>query len=142
MNFRFNRKAKNLSMLFNGHYLDVKGFYVLATEKIPCVSFIGEIDVTKAYAYIKQSLDGDIRNTFQHSYYDHDSKETYFNNTIFVITNNRMIELANNYCHILHDGTYYTWARNMLITLADFRLVREQKTQTQIIGFARQAEMN
>ena len=129
-------------MLFNGHYIDVKALYVLRTGKIPCISFIGEIDVTKAFAYIKENFGAEIKQTYQHSYFDHDSKKSYFNNTIFIIPNERMIELGNNYCHLLHCVDDYTWARNMLEALADFRNAAETTATTQVVGFARQAEMN
>jgi len=146
MKFRFSKKINSMNMLFNGHYLDAKALYVFETGTIPCISFIGEIDVTKAFAYIKENFGADVKHTYQHSYFDHDSKQSFFNNTIFVMANERMIELGNNYCHVLHSKEDYGWAGNMLTALADFRMVAEAAgaatAKTQVVGFARQVQMN
>lgn len=142
MNLRFRRKINNLSMLFNGHYIDVKALYVLRTGNIPCISFIGEVDVTKVFAYIKENLGADVKQTYQHSYFDHDNREAYFNNTIFIMPNKRMIELGNNYCHLLYEADDYTWAYKLMETLSDFRSVADTTATTQVLGFARHAEMN
>jgi hypothetical protein len=142
MNLRFRRNINSFNMLFNGHYIDVKALYILRTGNIPCISFIGEIDVTKAFAYIKENFGADVKQTYQHSYFDHDNRKTYFNNTIFIMSNKRMIELGNNYCHLLYEVDDYDWACDLLEALADFRNVAGTTSATQVIGFARQAEMN
>ena len=142
MNFRFNRKISNLNMLFNGHYIDVKALYVLRFSGIPCVSFIGETDATKAYAYINNTFGADIKQVYQHRYFDHDHGGTFFNNTIFIMTNERMVEIGSNYCHLLHNDLDYDWARQTLEALAAFRLATTNTAQTQVIGFAKQTSMN
>lgn len=142
MNLRFRRKIENPGMLFNGHYIDVKALYVLRTGNIPSISFIGEVDATKVFAYIKENLGADVKQTFQHSYFDHDSREAYFNNTIFIMPNKRMIELGNNYCHLLYETDDYSWAYKLMETLSNFRSVAGTTATTQVLGFARQAAMN
>lgn len=137
----FRRKVSNMNMLFNGHYVDARALYVLEMDAVPCISFIGDIDVSKAFAYITENFRADIKHTYQHSFYDHDSKASYFNNTIFVMANERMLELGNNYCHLLHNRYDYNWADKMLTALADFRMIATP-AQTQVVGFARQPQMN
>ncbi|MBG9374760.1 hypothetical protein I5907_00810 [Panacibacter sp. DH6] len=146
MSFRFNRKINNISMLFNGHYVDVKALYVLRFNTLPCISFIGETDPTKAYAYIKEMFDKDVKEIYQHSFFDHDQGETFFNNTIFIMANERMIEIGSNYCHLLHNTTDYGWARNTVQALAGFRIANAAAStataQTRIIGFAKHTTMS
>jgi len=138
MKFLFRKKISNMSMLFNGHYIDARALYVFEMNNIPCVSFIGGIDVTRAFAYISENFGADIKHTYQHAYFDHAQGKSFSNNTIFVMANKRMIELGDNYCHVLHSRNDYRWPSNILAALADFKIV----TQIQVIGFARQAEMN
>jgi hypothetical protein len=142
--FLFGRKIRNTSTLFNGHYIDVKTLYIQLYNDIPSVSFIGELEATKAFAFIRETCGCDIVSTYQHTYFSHETQSTHFNNTIFVFANERMIELGNNYCHLLYGNTDYAWAKKMLFALADFRTadIIETPAVKQVIGFARQAEMN
>ncbi|HXL59001.1 MAG TPA: hypothetical protein VN958_22215, partial [Chitinophagaceae bacterium] len=102
MKFFFTRKIKNTDALFNGHFVDVKAFYVLQFDKVPCVCFVGDINVTKAYAHINETFGCEIITVFQHVYFEHDKLQTFFNSTIFVLTEKRMIELAKGYAQILY----------------------------------------
>ena len=142
MNLRFRRKINSLSMLFNGHYLDAKALYVLRTGKIPCIRFIGEIDGPKAFEYIKENFAEEIKQGYHHSYFDHDKKESLYNNIILVMPNERMIELSSNYCYLFHHADDFEWAARMCEIIAGFRNVANTTTTTQVVGFARQAEMN
>jgi hypothetical protein len=134
----FIRKFRNVNGLFNGHFMDVKAMYVLEFDRLPCVAFIGELDTTKAYAYIREEFKFNIRRAFQHTYYDHAEGKMFFNNTIFVLDVWRMIELENDYCHVLHATTQYAWAYALITKMAEFKKANDDK----VIGFTRQARMN
>lgn len=135
------KKIANANNLFNGHFIDVKSFYVMQFNKVPCVSFIGDMDVTKCYALVKEKYDAVITSTYQHNYFDHDAKTIFFNNTVFVLANSRMIELGNNYCHLLYADNDYSWAKELLNELSVLR-VASGPVHTQVVGFARQADLN
>ena len=137
----FPRKIKTADPLFNGHFVDAKTLYVLQFDKVPCVCFIGEIDVANAHDYIGEKLRWEVVNVFQHAYFDHDRQQTFFNNTVYILTENRMIELARGYVQILHTPKDYAWADEMMKALAVFRM-EAPAYQTQVVGFARQSEMN
>lgn len=131
--------------LFNGHYVDVKAFYAAAFNKIPCLTFIGDIDISKAFAFVNETYKADIKTTYQHSYFNHDDKNVYFNNTIIVLSFERVIEIANNYCQLLHTPNQYNWARALANDIAQFRVVMDNVTSfrhTHVVGFAKEAEMN
>ena len=134
----FNRKLQDLNALFNGHYVDVKVLYALTHDKIPVVSFIGELDITKTFAYINDEYKRSIESVYQHSYFDHAEQKMLFNNTIFVLTNNRMIEIGNNWCQFLHTPEQHGWANGFMEELSQFRIVNKEP----VIGFARQAVAN
>lgn len=136
------RKITNAEFLFNGHFIDVKAFYALEFGCVPCVHFAGEINIAEVYKYVVNVFSHDIVDTYQHSYYDHAEQKSFFNNTVFVLTGNRIIELGNNYCHVLHSTKSYDWGNKVIAALAKYRAVTEVSTQVKIVGFARQPEMN
>ena len=134
----FNRKTVDLAGLFTGHFLEVKALYAVEFDAVPSVCFIGELDVTQAFAFIKAHYPYDIVTVYQHSYFDHGEQECLFNNTIFVLNDKRMIELGNNYCQVLHQPTQHKWANALIWQLSQFRMVQAEPQ----IGFARQTTMN
>ena len=77
----FTRRMNDAAALFNGHYIDVKAFYVIRFDQMPCVSFIGEMDATRVFAYLNEAYKSEIVNVYQHSYFDHTEQKMFFNNT-------------------------------------------------------------
>ena len=138
----FGPKVRNATALFNGHYVDVKVFYALQFNRVPCVSFIGELDVTKAFACINERYRYQIKTIYQHAYFDHADQKMLFNNTIFLLKGNRIVELGNNYCHVLHTSLQYTWANGVIKDLSQFRVIAGPAKENRVIGFARQNDMN
>jgi len=124
--------------LFNGHFLEAKAFYALEFDAVSCVSFIGDIDTGKAFELISESLKADILTTYQHSYFDHNEQKMFFNNTLFVLTNQRMVELGANWCQVLHTQHQYSWSADLVKRLSAYRIVNNEP----VIGFARQAATN
>ena len=136
----FERKIKEVNALLQGHYFEVKAWYLQEFDRMPCVSFIGELDTTKAYAYINEQFNNEIIAVYQHAYFEHDEKKMYFNNTVFILNNNRILELGNNYCQVLHTNKQYSWANELIRNLSEFRMKTEKERA--VIGFARQAATN
>jgi hypothetical protein len=144
MLFRFLKRINANAGLFNGHYIDVRSFYVAKFNAIPCITFIGDMDVTKVFAFIKKTYNQDIMATYQHSYFNHDDGNFYFNNTIIVLSYNRMVELVDNHCQVLHAADQYAWARQFIVDISKFRTeaVVAAFKHTHVVGFARETEMN
>ncbi len=143
--FNFFKKIYANNVMFNGHFVDVKSFYAAKFNKVPCVIFIGELDASKVYAFIKETYGRDIYATYQHSYFNHDDKNFYFNNTIVVLSFERMIEITNAYCHVLHTPDQYHWAGMLVNDLAKFRVVKDNVgafKHTHVVGFAKETTMN
>jgi len=141
----FKTQLSYAANLFNGHFVDVKVFYTARFNTVPCVSFIGEIDITKAYDIVRNYCVNDIVDTHQHSYFNHDAQKVFFNNTVIVLSKKRMIEIAGNYCQILHTPDGYDWARWLLKELAVCRAEAQpaQSTAyTKVLGFAGAADLN
>jgi hypothetical protein len=138
----FNLFRKDLSAsatLFLGHYVDPKVFYTVQFNKLPCISFIGEMETSKAFDFIQSTYRSQISGIYQHNYFDHDKREFFFNNTLFALTNKRMIELGSNYCQVLHTKDQYNWGQTMIKELSVFHVTADAN---KVIGFARSTNMN
>ena len=143
--FNFFKRIYIKGEIFNGHFIDVKAFYVAQFNKVPCVTFIGDMDVTKIFAFIKDTYYRDIKAVYLHSYFNHDEKDVYFNNAIIVLSFERMIEIADNYCQLLHTANQYNWARTVVTELAQFRIEKNAAAayrHTHVVGFAKETTMN
>jgi len=134
----FKRKINDLNGLFSGHFIEVKALYALTFDELSCVTFIGELDTSKAFAFINENMGSEIVSTYQHSYFDHNEQKMFFNNTIFILKDKRVIELGNNYCQVLHTQIQYNWANRLIDKLSQFRV----KSNEPVIGFARQTANN
>ena len=142
MGFRFLKRINANTGLFNGYFIDVKTFYVLRFNAIPCVTFIGDVDLAAAFAHVNGTLKAIA--AYQYSFFDHDQKEMRFNNTIIVLEKKRMIELADNYCQLLYTAGDYDFAGMLASELAKFRIEGNKGAfrHTHVVGFAKSAEMN
>jgi hypothetical protein len=125
--------------LFLGHYVDPKVFYTFQFNEVPCISFIGEMETGKAFDFIQSTYRGHVKEIYQHNYFDHDHRQFFFNNTLFVLKNKRLIELGNNYCQVLHTKNEYDWGQTMIRELSVFHVTGDEN---KVIGFARSNTMN
>ena len=134
LNRIFKRRLDRLDGLFNGHYYEVRVLYTLYFDTVCNHTFVGEIDVTRAFAYLSEQLKEEVVGIYQHNYFNHDDNMVYFNNTIFVLKGKRMVELAGDYCQMLYTRENIAWANKMIDDLTAFREKQDEK----VIGFARQ----
>lgn len=137
----FRKEVRGLNNMFNGHFVEVKSFYAWQFNRVPCVNFIGEIDISKAFNHISERYKNSIATIYQHSWYDHKQEKMLFNNSIFVLKDDRMIELANDYCMILFTPHQYTWARQLVMELVDFKVITATPAP-RVMGFAREPDAN
>jgi hypothetical protein len=138
----FNLFRKDLSKargLFLGHYVDAKVFYTVQFNKVPCISFIAEIETGKAFDFIQRTYRYQVTGIYQHNYFDHDKRDFFFNNSLFVLKNKRLIELGNNYCQVFHTKDQFDWGQTMIKELSVFHLTDETN---KVIGFARSNHVN
>ena len=139
----FKRRIRNIQVLFRGHFVEVKAFYAIRFNRVPCVTFIGELDITPVFAFIRQKFENETVTVFQHSYFDHEEGKLFFNTTVFVLSGNRVIEVSGNYCQVLHTDHQYEWAFELVKELAQFRVAAlAEELPPTVIGFARQTTLN
>ena len=66
----FKTKVSQVNTLFLGHYVDPKVFYAVQFNKVPCISFIGELDTSKAFDFIQSTYRSELKGIYQHNYFD------------------------------------------------------------------------
>ena len=134
----FSRNTTDLAALVQGHFIEVKALYALQFDAVPCVSFIGELDMTLVLEFMNSHYIGVVKSVYEHAYFDHATQQMLFNNKIVVLNGKRMVELGTNYVQVLHTPFQYNWAHSLIKELAHFRLVPHEP----VIGFARAASVN
>jgi hypothetical protein len=142
MILKFLKRKLDVKGLFMGHYVDPKAFYVMLFNELPCVSYIGELDTSKAFEYITNGYKSQLKDVYQHNYFDHDKQQFFFNNNLFVLNEKRMIELGNNFCHVLHTKDQYAFGSKMIKELATFRITAGAASENRIIGFSYSNQIN
>ena len=136
----FKTKVAKANTLFVNHYVDVKAFYAMQFNKVPCVSFMQGLDTAKVFEYVDTQYRKQITGIYQHNFFDHERQQLFFNNCIFVLKNNRMIEAGNNFCHVLYSDKQYKWAQEIVREFAKFKM--EESVNEKLIGYARNYNMN
>jgi len=56
----FKTKVSQVNTLFLGYYVDPKVFYAVQFNKVPCISFIGELDTSKAFDFIQSTYGSEL----------------------------------------------------------------------------------
>lgn len=123
--------------IFDHQYIEVKAFYMSRFNRVPCITYSDEVDVTKAYAYIQDNLGNDIVDIYQSCFFNRKENIQQFNKTIFVLNNRIMIELAGQYAEVLYANDKYTYADTLLKALASYKLPEKQQDfEINIITFS------
>lgn len=60
---KFNPSA----VVFENNFLEVKAFYSREFNRVPCISYINNIDVTKAFDYINAGRCGRVKGIYQYT---------------------------------------------------------------------------
>ncbi|MBN8786023.1 MAG: AAA family ATPase [Terrimonas sp.] len=117
---------RNVS-IFDHQYLEAKAFYMFRFRRVPSITYIDEIDVNRAYAYIQDNLGASIVDIYQSCFFNRAENMQQFNKTIFVLNNKVLIELAGQYVEILHTNKKYHFADNLLKVLAEYKMPGKQQ---------------
>ncbi len=70
---------------------------------MPSISFMRDIDTTKAFALIEQEKFGKVEATHQRCYYNWDENQHTFSYTLFELKNNLMVKLSDDWVEIFFD---------------------------------------
>lgn len=101
----YNQKVININNLFDDTFLDSKILYLYCFNTLPCLNFINSVDGEKAFSAFSQKFAQLITRVHRYSWYKRQAKKFQFDRTLLILKNNCIVELDDNYCEILHDGT-------------------------------------
>jgi len=105
--------------------------------------FIPELNTSLAFAHVRDNYKNDVLKLHQHNYFEHKDSQVYFNNSIFILKEMRMVELTDVYAQILYKPGDFVWANKILRELVEFRVTPEPVQKiNRIIGFARDNDAN
>ncbi|MDN3658375.1 AAA family ATPase [Ferruginibacter paludis] len=113
--------GKKLPGFFETNYIECKAFYVREYNTTPCISFINNLDVAKAYAYINNGFAGKVLAIYQRNYYSWQHEQQEFSCTIFKLEGSVLIELGNEYAEILFDNNSYPYANNLIKVFCTYK---------------------
>lgn len=130
---RSKNRIRYVNGLFVNNYIDSKVFFMSRFKTLANISFIRDIDITKAYAIIMENFSDEVIDVYQYSSFDYAENKALFIVTIFVLRDKRMIELGYDYAEVLFTNDHYRWSNDLLASLANCRMAE----RTKVVGFVR-----
>ncbi len=120
----FIKQPRNI---FESFYIDPKGFYLYRFKKIPSMTLIDDIDVTKAFQYINETYDSKIVEIYQACNYNHEKEKQEFDITYFVLSNKMLVQLGNDYARVLFANNNYDLAGTIVTVLSKYKLPEKKE---------------
>lgn len=134
MFFGLWKRSVAKASLFQGNYIDARALYAWLFNEVPCIAFIGDLNVSMVFEYLKNHMAADIKDVYQYNHFDHEDRKLCFISTVFVLAHQRMIVLGPDYCEMVHNSNDYDWCKITVEAVATFR--KAQQAPVQVIGFA------
>jgi hypothetical protein len=127
---KFTRHAE----VFDANFIEVKAFYLREFKQVPCICFISNLDVTKAFNYIQAGNCGKVAAVYQRNWYNREQQRLEFSKTVFKLNNRSIIKLGEDYAEILFDKNNYAFANKLVETLKEYEApAKEQDYEINII---------
>ena len=107
------KRQKDIT-LFDDTFIEPKAFYLREFKTVPCIAYIGNVDVNKIFQLIKTDKYGKVENVYQRNWYNWQQQRIQFSKTIFKLENKMMIKLGDDWAEILFSSSCYAQANDML----------------------------
>jgi len=115
-----NQKTIDANSVFAKRFLNSKSLYLYQFNRLPSVHFMNNLDGEKAYQAFKKEFEGLVASEHQYRWYDKKKKKYRFDETIFIMKNNCLVELKD-YCEILHDGNQESFLDSCTMLMNQFK---------------------
>ncbi len=119
--------GKRTANIFEHNYLESKAFYMYRFKTVPCTTYVDDIDVSKAFGYIKDNYADSISDIYQSCFLNKQENKQQFHKTLFVLKNKVIIELAGDYAKILYANNRYDFADNLLNVLSTYKMPEKKE---------------
>jgi len=107
------RKKKSMQ-LFDDSFIEPKAFYLREFGTIPCVAYIGNVNVNEIVKLVKSHKYGIIQTTYQRNYYNWEQERIEFAKTIYKLQDRMLIRLGADWSEIYYRTRNYAKAEAML----------------------------
>jgi SpoVK/Ycf46/Vps4 family AAA+-type ATPase len=112
--------------IFDG-FMEPKALFLHCFGKMPCITWVGNIDKTNVLKFIEQKHADKIESIYQNSEYDRKKKQSSFSMAILKLSNTCIIELTDNYCEILHTKENDQFADELIKAISVFKAKQKKK---------------
>jgi hypothetical protein len=123
--------------IFDNSFIDVKAFFMREFNQVPCISFVNNVDVNKAFEFISAGHAGKVAALYQSTYFNWQLNRQEFETTVFRLENRVLIELGNDYAEILFTNDRFDYAKKLVETLTGFKAVKEKANEINIITISK-----
>ena len=110
-----------MSQLFNAQYIDPRVVYAMLFNRLPVMGYVNEIDPVRGFELVRTVMKDEIRDMYQHYYFDHAKATTHCHETIFILRRDRMIVQGGECFHVFHLAGDYDWTYDLMKRLSEFR---------------------
>ncbi len=120
-------KSKNNDQLFDQHFIEPKNFYLKLFNTVPCVAYIGKVDTKQIFELINSAKYGKVKDVYQRIYHDWDDDRICFSKAIFIIENELMVKLDDDWLEIYFTTNEFTVANKMLSEFKTLKAPEKEK---------------
>ncbi len=125
------QKIIEANSIFKNSYLDCKTYYMYVYHRVPCITWVDQVNTDKVLKHIKNEYANAITGIFQNAKFDRKKKMPQYHLTIILLNDNCMVELGGDYCEILHTHEDYAMANTLVKEVSRFKR-REKKKEFEI----------
>ncbi len=125
------QKIINADNIFQNSFLDCKAYYMYTYQKVPCITWIDQVNSERVLKHIKAEYADAITGIFQNSKYNRKKKKSLYFTTIILLKDDCLVELGDGYCEVLHTEKDYRMAETLMKEVSKFKR-REKKKNFEI----------
>ena len=107
------QKVVNANSLFDYRFLDANVLYLYYFNQLPSVNFISHVDGEKLFNVLKEKYGSQIKQVHHRNWYKKERKKYEFDRTVLVFEGNRLVDLGDDYCEMMHDGSNAEWVMSI-----------------------------
>lgn len=120
-------KSKNSEQFFDQYFIEPKNFYTAIFNTVPCIAYIGNVDINKLFDLVNTNKYGKVLETFQRIYHDWDDDKIRFSKTLFVLENKIVIRLMEDWSDIFFETSNYDLANAILTEFKTCKAPEKEK---------------
>ncbi|MET0393199.1 MAG: AAA family ATPase [Chitinophagaceae bacterium] len=122
--------------LFGGSYIDARVLYTQLFREVPSISYMSNVDINKAFAYIQNGYAGRVMRIYQRNAYNWNDEQLEFDVTIFRLAGKTLIEVGNGYVNILYHRNNFSLCKGLVKVIKEYKApAREREQEINIITF-------